>query len=108
MSDAARALRRKTHQTIRRVSHDVGERLNYNTAVAALMELTNEIYAFDNTLKGAAGAETANATPADLFALKEALEALTKMLAPFTPHIAEELWEGLGHDEIVVSARSTM
>ena len=97
MSDAARALRRKTHQTIRRISHDVGERLNYNTAVAALMELTNEIYAFDNGLKG-------EVTFADLFALKEALEALTKMLAPFTPHIAEELWEGLGHDEIVVSS----
>ncbi len=94
-SVAARALRRKTHQTIRRVSVDIGERMHFNTAVAALMELTNEIYAFDSSLKGEPGA-------ADLFALKEALEALAKLLAPFTPHIAEELWQALGHDEILV------
>jgi leucyl-tRNA synthetase len=97
-SDAARSLRRKTHQTIQRVSNDVGERMNFNTAVAALMELTNEIYAFDNSLKG-------DASETDRFALKEAMEALAKMLAPFTPHIAEELWESLGHTgEIVVTS----
>jgi leucyl-tRNA synthetase len=96
-SPAARALRRKTHQTIKRVTHDIGDRMNFNTAVAALMELTNEIYAFDGSLKAEAG-ET------DLFALKEAMEALAKMLAPFTPHIAEELWQALGHDEIVVAS----
>src|SRR5581483_6837577 len=99
-SAEARALRRKTHQTIKRVSHDIGDRLNFNTAIAALMELTNEIYAFDNTLKGSAG----NASPADLFTLREAMEALTKMLAPFTPHVAEELWESLGHHEILVAS----
>lgn len=97
-SDAARALRRKTHQTIKRVSNDIGERMNFNTAVAALMELTNEIYAFDNSLKDA------GASAADKFALKEAMEALTKMLSPFTPHIAEELWASLGQDEIVVTS----
>jgi leucyl-tRNA synthetase len=96
-SPAARALRRKTHQTIKRVTHDIGERMNFNTAVAAMMELTNEIYAFDGSLKG-------DATGADRFAMKEALEALAKLLAPFTPHIAEELWASLGHDEIVVAS----
>lgn len=96
-SPAARALRRKTHQTIKRITHDIGERMNFNTAVAALMELTNEIYAFDGTLKG-------DVTNADHFALREALDALAQMLAPFTPHIAEELWQSLGHDEIVVAA----
>ncbi len=96
-SPAARALRRKTHQTIKRISNDIGGRMHFNTAVAALMELTNEIYAFDGGLKG-------EASHADLFALKEAMEALTKMLAPFTPHIAEELWQTLGHDEILVSS----
>src|SRR5262249_59643203 len=45
-SPAARSLRRKTHQTIKRVAHDIGDRMNFNTAVAAMMELTNEIYAF--------------------------------------------------------------
>ncbi len=96
-SPQARALRRKTHQTIKRVTHDIGDRMNFNTAVAALMELTNEIYAFDGSLKG-------EATGADLFVLKESMEALSKMLAPFTPHIAEELWSGLGYREIVVTS----
>ncbi|MFN0121116.1 MAG: leucine--tRNA ligase [Blastocatellia bacterium] len=99
-SPGARALRRKTHQTIARVSHDISERLNFNTAIAALMELTNEIYGFDNAVKG----HPENTTPADLFALREAMEGLAKMLAPFTPHIAEELWEQLGHGEILIAA----
>jgi leucyl-tRNA synthetase len=97
-SPAARALRRKTHQTIKRVTNDIGERMHFNTAVAALMELTNEIYAFDSSLKG-------EPAEADRFVMKEAMEALAKMMAPFTPHIAEELWEGLGHDEILVASR---
>ena len=96
-STEARSLRRKTHQTIKRITHDIGERMNFNTAVAALMELTNEIYAFDGTIKGAPSST-------DLFAVKEAMEALVKMLSPFTPHIAEELWAHLGHDEIVLAA----
>jgi leucyl-tRNA synthetase len=96
-SPAARSLRRKTHQTIKRVTHDIGERMNFNTAVAALMELTNEIYAFDGALKG-------DVTDSDRFAIREAMEALAKLLAPFTPHIAEELWASLGHDEIVVAS----
>jgi leucyl-tRNA synthetase len=97
-SDVARSLRRKTHQTIKRISNDIGERMNFNTAVAALMELTNEIYAFDNSLK------EVEASASDKFALKEAMEALAKMLSPFTPHIAEELWANLGHNEIVVTS----
>lgn len=100
-SDAARALRRKTHQTIQRISNDIGQRMNFNTGVAALMELTNAIYDFDKKV------DENNA--GDMFALKEALEALVKMLAPYTPHIAEELWAALrgegGHtDFVVVSA----
>jgi leucyl-tRNA synthetase len=98
MSAEARALRRKTHQTIKRVSHDVGERMNFNTAIAALHELTNEIFAFDGSLKGAPG-------NSDLFALKEALEALTKLMAPLTPHLAEELWAALGRDEVIVASQ---
>ncbi|MEP7270607.1 MAG: leucine--tRNA ligase [Acidobacteriota bacterium] len=96
-SSEARALRRKTHQTIKRVSHDIGGRLNFNTAIAALMELTNEIYAFDGALKGAPSVS-------DLFALREAIEAAVKLMTPFAPHIAEELWEGLGHNEQVVAS----
>jgi leucyl-tRNA synthetase len=87
-SDAARALRRKTHQTIARVTDDF-DKLDLNTNVAALMELSNAL--------GELNVEPANAADADAFAAREALEALVIMLAPFSPHIAEEMWEGLGH-----------
>ena len=87
-SAAARALRRKTHQTIARVTNDF-EHLHLNTSVAALMELFNELSDFN--------ADPATASATDLFAVREALESLTLMLAPFSPHIAEEMWEGLGH-----------
>ena len=88
-SDAARALRRKTHQTIARVTADF-DKLDLNTNVAALMELLNALGEFN--------VEPATASPADLFAAREALEALVVMLAPFSPHVAEELWQGLGHE----------
>ncbi|HMJ24465.1 MAG TPA: class I tRNA ligase family protein, partial [Pyrinomonadaceae bacterium] len=87
-SDAARALRRKTHQTIARVTDDF-EKLDLNTNVSALMELSNAISEF--------GVEPAAASPEDVFAVGEAIEALVVMLAPFSPHVAEEMWESLGH-----------
>jgi leucyl-tRNA synthetase len=96
-SAEAKSLRRKTHQTINRVSHDIGARMNLNTAIAAQMELTNEIYAFDSSLKG-------KPTGSDQFVIKEAMEALAQLLAPFAPHIAEELWAALGHDGLVVAS----
>ena len=88
-SDAARALRRKTHQTIARVTSDF-EKLDLNTNVAALMELLNALAEFD--------LDPASASQADMFAAREAIEALVVMLAPFSPHVAEEMWEGLGHE----------
>ena len=88
-SDAARALRRKTHQTIARVTDDF-EKLDLNTNVAALMELLNALAEFN--------VEPATASAADAFVAGEAIEALVVMLAPFSPHAAEETWEGLGHE----------
>jgi len=88
-SDAARALRRKTHQTIARVTEDF-EKLDLNTNVAALMELFNALSDFN--------AEPAAAAPSDVFAVGEAIEAMVVMLAPFSPHVAEEMWESLGHE----------
>ncbi|HJU63879.1 MAG TPA: class I tRNA ligase family protein, partial [Candidatus Binatia bacterium] len=88
-SSAARALRRKTHQTIARVTTDF-ENLHLNTSVAALMELFNELADFNE--------QPNSASPADVYAVREALETLVLMLAPFCPHVAEELWEKLGHD----------
>ncbi|HEY0729817.1 MAG TPA: leucine--tRNA ligase, partial [Pyrinomonadaceae bacterium] len=87
-SDSARALRRKTHQTIAKITNDF-EHLHFNTSVAALMELFNQLSDFN--------ADPANASESDVFAAREALEALVVMLAPFAPHVAEEMWEGLGH-----------
>jgi leucyl-tRNA synthetase len=87
-SPAARALRRKTHQTIARITRDF-EQLHLNTSVAQLMELFNALMDFN--------AEPASASSADVFAVREAIEALVVMLTPFSPHIAEEMWEGLGH-----------
>ncbi|HET9479512.1 MAG TPA: leucine--tRNA ligase [Pyrinomonadaceae bacterium] len=88
-SHGARTLRRKTHQTIAKITNDF-EQLHLNTSVAALMELFNQLSDFN--------ADPATASEADVFAVREALEALVIMLAPFAPHIAEEMWEGLGHD----------
>jgi leucyl-tRNA synthetase len=89
---AEKKLRRKTHDTIRRVTIDVEQRIHLNTAVSALMELVNDLYAFGETAhKGGA------ARPQSLAALGEAIEALVIMLSPFAPHTAEELWEMTGH-----------
>ena len=107
--DAERALRRKTHDTIRRVSEDLDPRVHLNTAVSALMELVNDLYAFCERARigpfaADAEAPAAGAGPERLAVVREALEALVLMLAPFTPHLAEELWEALGHGEGVEAA----
>jgi leucyl-tRNA synthetase len=103
LSEAERALRRKTHDTIRRVTVDIDERQHLNTAVSALMELVNELYAFsDQTSTGAPSHQgdgaVATAERIETRAVvAEAIEALVLMLSPFAPHTAEELWEQLGH-----------
>jgi leucyl-tRNA synthetase len=94
-SEEVRALRRKTHQTIARVTADF-EKLDLNTNVAALMELLNAL--------GESKSEPGAAKPDEIFAVREAIEALVVMLAPFSPHVAEEMWESLGHTGGLVSA----
>jgi leucyl-tRNA synthetase len=91
-SAAAQALRRKTHQTIQRVTDDVDERLHLNTAVAAFHELVNEIYRLEADLQG----------PGGHAALEEALETLVLLMNPFTPHVCEEMWRRLGHEKGLV------
>ena len=101
-TDAERALRRKTHDTIRRVTVDIEERMHLNTAVSSLMELVNELYAFSETT--AHGAPTRGEPPVGrverpqtIAVLREAIDALVVMMSPFAPHTAEELWQMLGH-----------
>lgn len=89
-TDPARKLRRKTHQTIKRVADDF-EDLQFNTPVAALMELSNAIGDFE--------VEPENAAEDDIFALREAITALTLMLTPFTPHVSEELFSVLAGND---------
>ncbi len=78
-----RELHRLTHRTIRRVTVDVGERLHFNTAIAAIMELVTGIGDATDTVGGAT--------------LREAVDATLRLLAPFVPHITNELWELTGH-----------
>ncbi|MGH9257261.1 MAG: leucine--tRNA ligase [Vicinamibacterales bacterium] len=113
LNAAERALRRKTHDTIRRVTVDVEERQQLNTAVSAMMELVNELYAFsEQTVTGGparrvdedvahAGAVERRET---IGVVREALEALVRILSPFAPHMAEEMWERLGHATTLAEA----
>jgi len=111
-SDAERALRRKTHDTIRRVTVDIEDRMHLNTAVSSLMELVNELYAFsEGTVRGGPGGrapgrtEAGTEAPQTVAILREALDALVLMLSPFAPHAGEEMWRMLGHAGSLAAAR---
>ncbi len=109
---AERALRRKTHDTIRRVTQDLDPRVHLNTAISAMMELVNELYAFCDReecsllgRKAQAASERGLVERRETIAvLKESAEALVRMLSPFAPHMAEELWGRLGHAEGIEAA----
>jgi leucyl-tRNA synthetase len=86
-----RSLRRTVHKTIRKVTEDLEERFHFNTAIAAVMELLNTLQS------------TELASPQYGAVMKEALESLVLLLAPIVPHISEELWQRLGHTELLSS-----
>jgi leucyl-tRNA synthetase len=90
VSPAARKVQRKLHQTIRRITEDFGGRWHFNTSIAAIMELVNELYAYEDSVQR--GGEPA--APAPLMA--DVQRKLVLMLAPFAPYVAAELWEMLG------------
>ncbi|HXG88625.1 MAG TPA: leucine--tRNA ligase [Vicinamibacterales bacterium] len=90
LSAADRAVRRKTHDTIRRVTTDIDVRKQFNTAISAMMELVNDLYAYTKL-------QEAEPSPQAAAVAKEAIEGLIVMLSPFAPHTAEELWEEYGH-----------
>jgi leucyl-tRNA synthetase len=91
LSDPASEVRRAVHRTIALVTGEI-EKFHFNKAVALIRELSNRLEGFDAR------------DPAAPFVMREALEALVKMLAPMVPHLAEELWSGLGHDSLLVEA----
>ncbi|MFM8533728.1 MAG: leucine--tRNA ligase [Acidimicrobiia bacterium] len=96
LTAAERSLRRKTHETIKRVTTDIDVRQQMNTAVSAMMELVNELYLF--TDKGERSAQAAKVA-------REAIESLIVMLSPFAPHTMEELWQRYGHPDGLATAQ---
>jgi leucyl-tRNA synthetase len=85
-----KALRRKTHQTIRKVTSDIEDRFHFNTAISAVMELVNALYQFPRPAKEDRLA---------LAVIRETVETIILLLAPIVPHITEELWELIGRTE---------
>ncbi len=87
LTGEGKGLRRQVHKTIRKVTEDIEERFHFNTAIAAVMELVNTIQSF----------EPKN-VPQNAPVVKEAIESVVMLLAPFVPHFTEELWSQLGND----------
>jgi leucyl-tRNA synthetase len=96
LSEPQRELRRKTHETIKKASDDIGRRTTFNTAIAAVMELSNALGRFHS--------ESDDSSPQSLAVAREAVEACVLLLAPITPHACHVLWRELGHDQPVIDA----
>jgi len=92
LSSGASDLRRLAHQTLQKVTDDLGRRHTFNTAIAAVMELLNALGKFTETDKAATAVR------------QEVLEFAVLMLSPITPHICHVLWQQLGHENAVVNA----
>jgi leucyl-tRNA synthetase len=90
LNAAQKALRRQVHETIAKVGDDIGRRRNFNTAIAALMELLNALSKFEDM------------SDAGRALRHEALEAMVLLLNPFTPHASHALWQVLGHSETLI------
>ena len=86
LSDDEASLRRVTHQTIAKVSDDVGRRYTFNTAIAAVMELTNAVQ------KLAGDSDSSRAVRG------EAIDTIVALLSPIVPHVTHTLWSALGHE----------
>ena len=82
LNEAGKELRRILHNTIKKVTSDIETRFNFNTAISSLMELVNALYAYKE-----------NAQEINAGLVYEATSALVRMLAPFVPHMTEELWK---------------
>jgi leucyl-tRNA synthetase len=103
----ARAIQRKLHQTIKRVTDDFQGRWHFNTCIAAIMEFVNELYAAEGVARDSAGRDSvarapSPAIPANLLA--DLQRNLVLLLAPFAPYLARELWEMLGEKSDLLKA----
>jgi leucyl-tRNA synthetase len=91
-----KALRRKTHQTIRKVTADIEERFHFNTAISSVMELVNALYQLPRPPRD---------DETGLAVVRETVEAVIVLLAPIVPHVTEELWAMIGGKGPLVDVR---
>jgi leucyl-tRNA synthetase len=95
LSGHLKNLHRKTHETIKKVTNDIEDRFHFNTAISAIMELVNEVNKYLNS----------DQDREDLACsvVREAVESTVVLLSPVVPHITEECWRMLGHDESLLT-----
>lgn len=84
--------RRKIHETINKVSDDIGRRYHFNTGIASIMELLNSLQKLDCQIEGQRAV------------VREGIDAIVRMLAPMAPHITQTLWEAMGYSDLVLDA----
>ena len=93
LSENQSSLRRKLHETIKKVTDDMGRRFTFNTAIAANMELTNQLQSFDDdSVQGKA-------------VFREVLESIVLMLAPIMPHVNHVMWQRLGNEQAILKVQ---
>jgi leucyl-tRNA synthetase len=93
LNEAQRAIRRQAHQTLAKVTDDIGRRRTFNTAIAAVMELLNALGKFPQT------------SPRDRGVMHEALEIAVMALSPIIPHVTHAMWRALGHGTALIDER---
>jgi leucyl-tRNA synthetase len=89
-------LHRKTHETIKKVTVDIEDRFHFNTAISAVMELVNEVYRYLNS--------ATDKDDQEWRVIRESIEATVLLLSPIVPHIAEEMYRMLGHEDLLLDA----
>ncbi len=96
MNNAEKQLYRKTHETIQMVTRDIEGSFHFNSAVARLMELGNDLDSFNINSESETQSKAV---------YRNAVETMAVLLSPFSPHISEEIWEQLGHEPSILHAR---
>lgn len=101
LNDEARNLYRKTHSTIKKVTEDIEDSWHFNTAIASIMELINLAEAYNIIYDAKVGLDE----PINFNVFRECMESVVILLAPFVPHICEELWEIMGHSPSIFAEK---
>jgi leucyl-tRNA synthetase len=100
LDEELKQIYKKTHETIRRVTDDIEERFHFNTAISAVMELVNALYALEAERESNGKAGMKQHARAEV--LRFALDTIALLLSPIVPHLAEELWETLGNKKSII------